>query len=74
MQQRARASETDVETVGQDSLEALDTAPASNEARASRSSEHGGPDMPFGLLLGLASAGTAETAYLTLVRTCVSRS
>ena len=67
-QRRARASETDVGTAAQDSLEALDTVQASSEARTSRSDEPAGPDMPFGLLLALASAGAIETAYLTLVR------
>ena len=67
-QQQARASETDVGTVGQGSLQALDTASASNNARTWRDKEPAGPEMPFGLLLALAAAGTAETAYLTLVR------
>ena len=58
-----------MDTLGQRSLEALDTSAASNNARTSRSNEQGGPEMPFGLLLALAAAGIAETAYLTLVRT-----
>jgi len=69
-QQQARASETEVDTLGQRSFEALDRASASNDSRTSRSGEQGGPEMPFGLLLGLAAAGTAETSYLTLVRSC----
>lgn len=34
---------------------------------SSRSTQAGAPEMPFGMLLGLASAGALETAYLTAV-------
>ena len=71
--QRPRAAETEVETSTEGGLDALDTASATSEARAARSDEHNGPDMPFGLLLALATAGAAETGYLTVVSHTVAK-
>lgn len=65
---RMQAGDSDPETSTNKEIDTASPTASDDSFWSNRSVPVPGPDMPFGLLLGLASAGALETAYLTAVR------